>query len=170
MAGVNKVMLVGHLGRDPEVRYTTAGTAVASFTLATSRSWTDKQGQRQEKTQWHRIVVWDKLAEICGAHLAKGRQVYIEGELQTRDWMDKENNKRQTTEVRALDVQFLGAKEGGGAGGGGMRRPTSDAGNDSGGGGGGSRFQGGGGGGGGGHESSQQQDYGPPPGDDDVPF
>ena len=113
---VNKVILLGRLGNNPEIRYTPNGQAVANFSIATSESWNDKSGQKQERTEWHRIVVWAKLAELCGQYLAKGRQVYIEGKLQTRQWDDKEGNKRYTTEVVASTVQFLGASSGAGAG------------------------------------------------------
>jgi len=112
--GVNKVMLLGNLGRDPEVRFTPSGQAVANFTIATNESWTDKSGQKQEKTEWHRIVVWGKLAELCGEYLKKGRQAFIEGRLQTREWTDKENKKNYTTEIVANNVQFLGSAQGGG--------------------------------------------------------
>lgn len=108
-AGINKVILIGRLGQDPEVRYTSNGGAVANFSLATSESWTDKQGAKQERTEWHRIVVWGKLGELCGQYLSKGRQAFIEGKLQTRDWTDKEGGKRYTTEVVAQNVQFLGS-------------------------------------------------------------
>lgn len=108
-SGLNKVLLIGRLGADPEVRYTGTGGAVANFNMATSESWTDKQGQKQEKTEWHRIVVWGKLGELCGQYLSKGRQAFIEGRLQTRDWTDKDGNKRYTTEIVAQNVQFLGA-------------------------------------------------------------
>src|SRR5437899_4579649 len=102
MAGsVNKVILIGNLGRDPEVRYTPGGQAVANFTVATNENWTDKQGQKQERTEWHRIVVWGKLAELCGEYLSKGRQAYIEGRLQTREWTNKEGAKQYTNEVVA---------------------------------------------------------------------
>ncbi len=121
--GVNKVFLIGRLGTDPEVRYTSNGGAVANFNVATNESWTDKAGQKQEKTEWHRIVVWGKLAELCGQYLSKGRQIFVEGKLQTRDWQDKEGQKRYTTEIVAQSVQFLGgpgdrAGAGAGAGGG----------------------------------------------------
>ncbi len=106
--GVNKAIVVGRLGSDPEVRYTTSGSPFSNFTVATNESWTDKNGQKQEKTEWHRITVWGKLAELCGQYLAKGRQVYIEGRLQTREWMDKEGHKRYTTEIVAQNLQFLG--------------------------------------------------------------
>jgi len=107
---VNKVILVGNLGRDPEVRHTQTGKAVANFTLATTRKWRDRDGQQQEQTEWHKIVAWDRLAEICTEYLSKGRQVYIEGRLQTRDWEDKEGNKRWTTEIVALEMQMLGRR------------------------------------------------------------
>ena len=108
MASVNKVILIGNLGRDPELRYTASGTPVANFTMATSERWTDASGEKKERTEWHRIVVWAKQAEIVGEYLRKGKQVYIEGSLQTRDWTDREGNKRYTTEVRAQRVQMLG--------------------------------------------------------------
>ena len=160
--GVNKVILVGNLGADPDRRYTPGGAGVCELRVATNESWTDRNGQRQERTEWHRIVVWGKRAEVCSKYLAKGRQVYVEGRLRTRNWEDKDGNKRYTTEIVANDVQFLGGREGGGSGG-----PSGDG--------------GGGGGGGGG-------DYGPPsepdfgyegggsgggsggPGGDDIPF
>jgi single-strand DNA-binding protein len=105
---VNKVLLIGRLGNNPEIRYTNTGTAVANFNLATSESWNDKQGQKQERTEWHRVVVWGKLAELCEKYLAKGRQCFVEGRLQTRSWDDKDGNKRYTTEIVASTVQFLG--------------------------------------------------------------
>lgn len=109
MAGVNKVIIIGRLGKDPEVRYTPNGQAVANFTVATSENWTDKtSGQKQEKTEWHRIVVWGRLAELCRDYLRKGRQVYIDGRLQTRSWDDKDGVKKYTTEIIANGVQFLG--------------------------------------------------------------
>jgi single-strand DNA-binding protein len=157
--GVNKVILIGNLGSDPEVRFTPSGQAVANFRVATNDSWTDKSGQKQERTEWHRIVVWGKLAELCGEYLKKGRQAYIEGRLQTREWTDKENKKNYTTEVVANTVQFLGGGSGGG----------------------GPRSEGGGGGGGGGGAGPRRDDFGgpppsggpddmgPPPGDD-IPF
>ncbi len=113
---VNKVILVGRLGQNPEIRYTPSGAAVANFSIATSESWLDKAGQKQERAEWHRIVVWGKQAESCGQYLAKGKQVYVEGRLQTRQWQDKEGQAKSTTEVHAQTVQFLGAA-GGGAGG-----------------------------------------------------
>lgn len=104
--GVNKVILIGHLGADPEVRYTANGTAMARFNLATTEVYTDKDGNRQELTEWHRIVAWRKLAEFCGQYLAKGRMVYIEGRLRTRSW-EKEGTKRYTTEIEARELQIL---------------------------------------------------------------
>src|SRR3989338_8666711 len=109
---VNKVILIGRLGSNPEIRYTPSGAAVGNFNIATSENWNDKTGQKQERTEWHRIVVWSKLAELCNQYLTKGRQVYIEGRLQTRQWDDKDGNKRYTTEVVANTVQFLGAGKG----------------------------------------------------------
>ena len=110
MAGINKVILVGRLGRDPEVRYTQDGSAVASFSIATSEEWKDKNtGEKKERTEWHRIVAWRKLGEICGEYLSKGRQVYVEGKLQTRSW-EKDGVTRYSTEIVASDVQFLGDK------------------------------------------------------------
>jgi len=109
MAGVNKVILIGRLGGDPEVRYTNTGTAVANFNMATSTNFTDKSGQKSERTEWHRIVAFGKLGEICGEYLAKGKQVYIEGRLQTRDWEDRDGNKRKTTEIVATSMQMLGS-------------------------------------------------------------
>lgn len=109
---INKVMLIGRLGQDPELKYTPSGSAVCNFSLATSESWTDKSGQKQEKTEWHRVVVWGKLAELCNQYLAKGRQAFIEGSLQTRQWDDKQGQKRYTTEINAKNVQFLGGQAG----------------------------------------------------------
>jgi single-strand DNA-binding protein len=108
MASVNKVILIGNLGSDPEVKYTPSGTAVANFNIATNESWLNKDGKKEERTEWHKIVVWSKLAELCGEYLAKGRPVYLEGRLQTRDWNDKDGNKRYTTEIVAQTIQFLG--------------------------------------------------------------
>ena len=156
MAGaVNKVILIGNLGSDPEVRFTPGGQPVANFRLATNESWTGKDGQKQDRTEWHRVVVWGKLAELCGEYLGKGRQCYVEGKLQTREWMDKENKKNFTTEVVASSVVFLGSGKEGGAGT--ARKSTSAAGGG-------------------------QDDFGPPPPgmddasgsrsqvDDDIPF
>jgi single-strand DNA-binding protein len=105
---VNKVILLGRLGQDPELKYTPGGAAVCNFSLATTESWTDKGGQKQEKTEWHRVVVWGKLAELCNQYLSKGRQAFVEGRLQTRAWDDKDGNKRYTTEIMAATVQFIG--------------------------------------------------------------
>jgi len=111
MAGINKAIIIGRLGQDPEVRYTADGTAVATFSVATSENWTDKaSGEKRERTEWHRIVAWRRLGEICGEYLAKGRQVYVEGRLQTRSW-EKDGVTRYTTEIVASDVQFLGSRE-----------------------------------------------------------
>ena len=112
---VNKVILVGRLGKDPEVRYTTSGIAVTNFSLATSEFYKDRNGERQERTEWHNIVVWDRLAETCAKYLKKGRQVYIEGRLQTREYDDRDGNKRRITEIVATQMQMLGrANEEGG--------------------------------------------------------
>jgi single-strand DNA-binding protein len=147
---LNKVMLIGNLGKDPELRFTPSGRAVAKFSLATSEQWTTPEGQRQDRTEWHNIVVWGKQAETCGQYLSKGRQVYIEGSIRSRQYDDKEGQKRWITEVVAQRVQFLGGGRGDGAGAG---RPAGAG--------------GGGGGSGGGDE------VGPPapmPEDDDIPF
>lgn len=109
MSGVNKVILVGRLGNDPEVKSISQGQTVARLSIATSESWTNKDGQKQERTEWHRVTVWGKLAEICGKHLSKGRQVYVEGKLQTRSWEDQQGQKKYSTEIVASTVQFLGA-------------------------------------------------------------
>ena len=108
MSGVNKVIILGRLGADPETKNISSGSTVTSFSLATSESWKDKEGQKQERTEWHRVVVWGKLAEICGKYLAKGRQAFVEGRLQTRSWEDQQGNKRYTTEIVANNVQFIG--------------------------------------------------------------
>lgn len=113
---VNKVIILGRLGQDPELKYTPGGMAVCNFTVATSESWADKSGQKQERTEWHRIVVWGKLAELCNQYLSKGRQAFIEGSLQTRSWDDKNGQKRYTTEINAKTVQFIGGQAGVGAG------------------------------------------------------
>lgn len=106
---LNKVLLLGHVGKDPEVRYTGSGRAVASFTLATSQQWKDQDGNDQERTEWHRIVAWGRLGEICGEYLSKGKQVFIEGRIQSREWEDQEGNKRTTVEIIANDMIMLGA-------------------------------------------------------------
>ena len=116
MAGVNKVILVGNLGRDPELRYTKNGQAVANFSLATTESWNSREGGREERTEWHRIVAWAKTAELCAQYLSKGRTVYVEGQLRSREWEDREGNKRQTTEIHAQTVQFIGGRGGAGRG------------------------------------------------------
>lgn len=108
---LNKVMIIGRLGQDPELKYTPGGDAVCNFSVATSDKWTDKAGQQQEKTEWHRVVAWKKLAELCNQYLSKGRQSYIEGKLTTRSWDDKDGNKRYTTEIKASTVQFLGGNQ-----------------------------------------------------------
>lgn len=114
MASINKVILIGNLGADPEVRYTPSGKAVANLRIATTEQWTNKEGGKEERTEWHRIVAWGRLGEICGEYLHKGKQVYIEGKLQTRSWEDREGNKRYTTEIVAQTMQMLGpaGKEG----------------------------------------------------------
>lgn len=148
--GVNKVILVGNLGRDPEMKYTAGGTALCKFSLATSEVFNDREGNQQERTEWHNIVAWSKLAEICGQYLSKGRQVYVEGSLRTRSWEDQNGNKRYTTEINAREVQFLGSGASGG----------------------GSGASGGGGGATGGGAGSGGDDFGgpPPASDDDIPF
>ncbi|MFP6780791.1 MAG: single-stranded DNA-binding protein [Gammaproteobacteria bacterium] len=118
--GVNKVMLIGNLGADPEVRYTAGGAAVANVTLATAESWRDKEsGEQQERTEWHKIVFFSRLAEIVGEYLKKGSQVYVEGRLQTRKWQDRDGNDRYTTEIVANEMQMLGSRGGGGSSSGG---------------------------------------------------
>lgn len=190
---VNKVILVGNLGADPEVRFTPGGQAVANFRMATTDSWTDRSsGQRQERTEWHRIVVWGKLGELCGEYLRKGRQCYVEGRLQTREWQDREGQKRYTTEIVASQVVFLGGR-GEGGGGGGFGGGQGGGGGGYGGGGGGGGFGGGQGGGGygggqgggyggggqgGGGYGGGSEDFGgpdggggfPDDGDDEIPF
>ena len=114
---VNKVILLGRLGQDPELKYTPSGAAVCNFSLATSESWTDKNsGQKQERTEWHRVVVWGKLAELCNQYLSKGRQAFVEGRLQTRSWDDQSGQKRYTTEINATTVQFIGGQASAGQG------------------------------------------------------
>lgn len=152
---LNKAMLIGHLGADPEMRYTQSGTAVANLRIATNENWTDKSGQRQERTEWHRVVTFGRTAENVGKYLKKGRQVYIEGRLQTRDWEDRDGNKRYTTEIVANTITFLGGGSGGG-GGRGFDGPPAYTDADIG------SSMGGGGGGGGGYDQSFD--------DDDIPF
>jgi len=120
MASVNKVILIGNLGRDPEVRYAPSGAAICNVTIATSRNWKDKNsGERQEETEWHRVVFYDRLAEIAGEYLKKGKSVYIEGRLKTRKWTDKDGVEKYTTEIIAQEMTMLGGREDGGGGGGG---------------------------------------------------
>ena len=139
---VNKVILVGHLGKDPEVRFTNSGSAVARLSVATSEVWNDRDGNKQERTEWHNVVVWGKQGELCGQYLAKGRQVYVEGSIRSRSYDDKSGNKRYVTEVVAQRVQFLG-------GGGGTRlAPQTEA----------------------APAGEEQSGGGQPPIDDDVPF
>lgn len=122
---VNKVILVGRLGQDPELKYTASGVPFCRFSMATDDVWNDKtSGERQERTEWHKIVAWDRLAEICNQYLTKGRLVYIEGSLQTREWDDQEGNKRKTTEIRARDMVMLGGGAAGEGAAGGQRRPA----------------------------------------------
>ena len=120
MASLNKVMLIGNLGRDPEVRYMPSGDAMATVTLATTDSWKDKNGEKQDRTEWHRVVFFGRQAEVAGEYLKKGSQIYVEGSLTTRKWTDKDGNERYTTEIRADRMQMLGGRggSGGGAGGG----------------------------------------------------
>ncbi len=121
MASINKVILIGNLGRDPELRYTPSGSAVCNVSIATTRNWKSKDsGERVEETEWHRVVFYDRLAEIAGEYLKKGRPVYVEGRLKTRKWQDKEGKDNYTTEIVAEQMQMLGGREGGGMGGGGM--------------------------------------------------
>src|SRR4051812_4161302 len=179
MGSVNKVILVGNLGRDAELRYTPGGAPVATLNLATTEVWNDKtSGQKQEKTEWHRIVLWGKSAESLSEYLTKGKQIYIEGRLQTRKWQDKDGNDKYTTEIRGDRIVLLGGGGGGGGMGGGGGRSQqrgAGAGGGAGGGGGGDGAQRGGagagagaGGGGGEHEP-----MGEPISeltDDDIPF
>jgi single-strand DNA-binding protein len=154
--GVNKVILVGNLGKDPETRYMPSGSAVTNLTLATSESWKDKQsGEAQERTEWHKIAMFGRLAEIAAEYLRKGSQIYIEGKLRTRKWQDKEGKDRYTTEIVADEMQMLGGK-GGGAGAGAGASMGAAAGSSGGGGGGG---------------RAAVNDSGPPGDfDDDIPF
>ena len=161
MASVNKVILIGNLGADPELRYTPNGNrAVCSLRIATSDVFKDKAGQNQERTEWHRVTVWGDQAENCNKYLSKGRSVYVEGRLQTRSWDDKDGNKRYSTDVVAERVKFLGGAGGGGAAGGGAP-------GGGGAGGGGKKW---GGEGGGDDFAPTGGDMGMPPGDDDIPF
>src|SRR4051795_5758327 len=137
MGSVNKVILVGNLGRDAELRYTPGGAAVATINMATTEVWNDKGGQRQEKTEWHRVVLWGKSAESLTEYLTKGKQIYVEGRLQTRQWDDKDGNKRYTTEIRGDKIVLLGGGSGGGraasGGAGGYAGGRSSGGDDMGG-------------------------------------
>ena len=142
--GLNKAILIGNLGKDPEMRYTPGGLGIANFNIATSETWNNKEGAKETRTEWHRIVAFGKLAEICGEYLSKGKQVYIEGRIQTRDWEDKDGNKRYTTEIVANQMLMLGSRDAGDA----------------------AKSQGGMGGGGGGFQGAP----GPGPQDDDIPF
>lgn len=166
MAGVNKVIVVGRMGADPEVKNVGNSGTMTRLSVATSENWVDKEGHKQERTEWHRIVVWGKLAEICGKHLSKGRQVYVEGRLQTRSWEDQQGQKRYATEIVASTVQFLGAA--------GAERGEYSQDSDS-----GSGYGGGRGGGGGRSNNNNSrddygsQDFGPEPSFDsseEIPF
>jgi single-strand DNA-binding protein len=132
MASINKVILIGNLGRDPEVRYSANGAAICNVTLATSRNWKDKtSGEKMEETEWHRVVFYDRLAEIAGEYLKKGRSCYVEGRLKTRKWQDKDGAEKYTTEIIADNMQLLGGRDGGGdegGGGGGYSRGASGGG------------------------------------------
>ncbi len=172
MASVNKVILIGNLGRDPELRRTASGNAICNVTIATSRNWKERDtGERREETEWHRVVFFDRLAEIAGEYLRKGRPVYVEGRLKTRKWQDREGQDRYTTEIVVEQMQLLGSRDGGGG--------DYDAGSAGG-------YDGGAGGGQGGRQFSERQSAAPrapasgptappPPGDfsdmdDDIPF
>jgi len=149
MASLNKVMIIGNLGKDPEVRYTAAGTAVASFSVATSEKYKNKAGEWEEKTEWHNVTLWARLAEIAGEYLAKGKTVFVEGRLQTRKWQDRDGKDRYTTEIVGEKMQMLGGKgDGSGSG------RSSE-----------SRESGGSGGGSGGYH--EEPAFNP---DDDIPF
>lgn len=113
MSSLNRVLLIGHLGADPEVRVTPSGATVTNLRLATTEKFKDRDGVQQEKTEWHRVVVWGKTAESCGQYLSKGRQVYVEGSIETREYTDKDGAKRFSTEIKASHVLFLGSKDGG---------------------------------------------------------
>ena len=184
--GINKVIIVGNLGSDPELRYTGSGTAVCNLSVATSEKYKDRDGNEVETTEWHRVVAWARLAEICGEYLKKGSQIYIEGSLQTRQYEDKDGVTKYSTEIKAREMQMLGGRDGGNAGGSSdefdqSERPARSAAPRSGGGGGGG-YSGGGGnsGGGGGNGASRApqrpaqpaasgDDYAFTP-DDDLPF
>jgi single-strand DNA-binding protein len=169
MASVNKVILIGNLGRDPETRYTTGGDAVTNLRIATTDTWKDKSGEKQEKTEWHTVVLFGRQAEIAGEYLKKGRPVYIEGRLQTRKWTDKEGVEKYSTEIVGDRMQLLGGRDGGGGGGGdaefsdggGSSRGSSGSGSRSGGG----SANAPAGGGKAGGASKKPDDF-----DDDIPF
>lgn len=172
MASVNKVIIVGNLGRDPETRYMPNGEAVTNIAVATTESWKDKNtGEKKELTEWHRITFYRKLAEIAGQYLKKGSQIYVEGRLQTRKWQDKEGVERYTTEIIADTMQMLGGRQGAGGGGGGMDEGGYGGGSY---GGGAPRQSAGGGAAGGGGAPRQQPAQRPAPNfsdmDDDIPF
>lgn len=171
---VNKVILVGRLGKDPETKYTGSGQAVSNFSLATDETYKDKNGERQKKTEWHRLVVWAKQAEIAQQYLKKGSLIFVEGRIQTREWQDKENQKRTTTEIVVQNFRMLGGRSDGAAGGGeGGGASRGGAGGYGAGGGGGSR-----GGSGGGAEPDFEagvpddggSQHGPEISDEDIPF
>lgn len=145
MAGINKAILIGNLGRDPELRYTQSGQPVANFTLATTETFNRREGGRDERTEWHRIVAWGRTAELCSQYLSKGRSVYVEGRIQTREWENREGQKQRTTEIVAFTVQFLGGPRGAGS-------------------------EGGSGGGRSGEGGGAPSDAEGPPGGDDIPF
>jgi len=165
MASVNKVILIGNLGRDPETRYTTGGDAIANLNIATTEQWKDKSGEKQEKTEWHRVVLFGRQAEIAGEYLKKGRSVHIEGRLQTRKYTDKDGVEKYSTEIVGDRMQLLGSREGGGGGGSGGDVEFGGAG-------GGARPAGGGGGGGGGgaKQGGAAKRSNPDDLDDDIPF
>ncbi len=157
MAGVNKVILIGNLGRDPEIRYSQQGTAIVNFSIATSEEWKDNQGQKQERTEWTRVVVFGKMAEVCEKYLSKGRQVYVEGKLRTSSY-EKDGQTHYSTDVIASTVQFLGSKQDGGGTGSNPPEPAQ-----------GNRYQNSGGGSFQGPAHPGTQGPGPEP-DDDIPF
>lgn len=159
--GLNKVMLIGNLGADPEIRYTAGGSAIANLRLATAESWRDKEsGEQQERTEWHRVVFFGRLAEIAGEYLKKGSQIYVEGRLQTRKWQDKDGSDRYSTEIVANEMQMLGGRGAGGGGGGGGNFDEGGAPPRQGGGGRASR----------GASQAPQNDAPMPDFDDDIPF
>jgi len=168
MASVNKVILLGNLGRDPETRYTTGGDAVCNLNIATSEQWKDKSGEKQEKTEWHRVVLFGRQAEIAGEYLKKGRSVYIEGRLQTRKYTDKDGVEKYSTEIVGDRMQLIGGAREGGSGGD-TDFPGGGPGGGSGGGG-APRREGGGGGGGGGKPAGGGAKKNVDDFDDDIPF